>query len=436
MEIQRGFRDKLDKYAASSQEMTVVMKTEGSAVYDYTCFGVDANDKLSDDRYMVFYNQLSSPQREISFREQNGQACFTLQLSRLPLSVNKLVFTVSIDGAGSMGQIRTHSLSILQNGREVIGLSLTGNDFRDEKAIISVEIYRKDVWRIAAVARGFNGGLGDLLRAYGGEEAEDDASPVGSAPSAQSLPAQPQTPTNANPIMSQTPTNTNPIMSQTPTNANPVMSQTPTNANPMMSQTPTNANPMMSQTPTNANPIMSQTPTNANPMMSQTPTNTNPIMSQTPTNTNPMMSQTPTNANPIMSQTPTNTNPIMSQTPTNANPMTQQSSVSRQPAQRKVSSYPIPSASSSPYSLPTAAVPRDPSYPVPSASSSPYSLPTAAVPQNTSYPLPSAAQSSTGYSMPPSVSRNQGAGASYPLPQASMNSAYPVPPQVGKTHTS
>ena len=359
MEIQRGFRDKLDKYAASSQEMTVVMKTEGSAVYDYTCFGVDANDKLSDDRYMVFYNQLSSPQREISFREQNGQACFTLQLSRLPLSVNKLVFTVSIDGAGSMGQIRTHSLSILQNGREVIGLSLTGNDFRDEKAIISIEIYRKDVWRIAAVARGFNGGLGDLLRAYGGEEAEDDASPVGSAPSAQSLPAQPQTPTNAN-------------------------------------------------------PIMSQTPTNANPMMSQTPTNTNPIMSQTPTNTNPMMSQTPTNANP----------------------MTQQSSVSRQPAQRKVSSYPIPSASSSPYSLPTAAVSRDPSYPVPSASSSPYSLPTAAVPQNTSYPLPSAAQSSTGYSMPPSVSRNQGAGASYPLPQASMNSAYPVPPQVGKTHTS
>ncbi len=381
MEIQRGFRDKLDKYAASSQEMTVVMKTEGSAVYDYTCFGVDANDKLSDDRYMVFYNQLSSPQREISFREQNGQACFTLQLSRLPLSVNKLVFTVSIDGAGSMGQIRTHSLSILQNGREVIGLSLTGNDFRDEKAIISIEIYRKDVWRIAAVARGFNGGLGDLLRAYGGEEAEDDASPVGSAPSAQSLPAQPQTPTNAN-------------------------------------------------------PIMSQTPTNANLIMSQTPTNTNPIMSQTPTNTNPIMSQTPTNANPIMSQTPTNTNPMMSQTPTNANPMTQQSSVSRQPAQRKVSSYPIPSASSSPYSLPTAAVSRDPSYPVPAASSSPYSLPTAAVPQNTSYPLPSAAQSSTGYSMPPSVSRNQGAGASYPLPQASMNSAYPVPPQVGKTRTS
>ena len=381
MEIQRGFRDKLDKYAASSQEMTVVMKTEGSAVYDYTCFGVDANDKLSDDRYMVFYNQLSSPQREISFREQNGQACFTLQLSRLPLSVNKLVFTVSIDGAGSMGQIRTHSLSILQNGREVIGLSLTGNDFRDEKAIISIEIYRKDVWRIAAVARGFNGGLGDLLRAYGGEEAEDDASPVGSAPSAQSLPAQPQTPTNAN-------------------------------------------------------PIMSQTPTNANLIMSQTPTNTNPIMSQTPTNTNPIMSQTPTNANPIMSQTPTNTNPMMSQTPTNANPMTQQSSVSRQPAQRKVSSYPIPSASTSPYSLPTAAVSRDPSYPVPAASSSPYSLPTAAVPQNTSYPLPSAAQSSTGYSMPPSVSRNQGAGASYPLPQASMNSAYPVPPQVGKTRTS
>ena len=52
-----------------------------------------------------------------------------------------------------------------------MALQLSGSDFNSEKAIISIELYRKDVWRLGAVASGFNGGLGDLLRSYGGEEA-------------------------------------------------------------------------------------------------------------------------------------------------------------------------------------------------------------------------------------------------------------------------
>lgn len=49
-------------------------------------------------------------------------------------------------------------------------MTLQGTDFKSEKAIISIEIYRKNEWRIAAVANGFNGGLSALLAAYGGEE--------------------------------------------------------------------------------------------------------------------------------------------------------------------------------------------------------------------------------------------------------------------------
>lgn len=39
----------------------------GGTVYDDCCFGVDAAGKLSDDRYMVFYNQTQSPGRKIVF---------------------------------------------------------------------------------------------------------------------------------------------------------------------------------------------------------------------------------------------------------------------------------------------------------------------------------------------------------------------------------
>lgn len=174
MELQRGARGKLAQYIDVNREIEVLMEVSGGAVYDYCCFGVDGEDKLSDDRYMVFYNQPQSPGREIVYGQSGGGATFTIKLNQLPPSVNKLVFTVSIDGNGTMGEVSSHTLTIRQGMQSAAAMRLSGSDFGSEKAIISIEIYRKEVWRLAAVARGFNGGLGDLLRAYGGEELESE----------------------------------------------------------------------------------------------------------------------------------------------------------------------------------------------------------------------------------------------------------------------
>ena len=82
------------------------------------------------------------------------------------------LFTVSIDGSGNMSEISSHTLSVSQGGTPALTLTLSGWDFQQERAIISAEIYRKDSeWRFAAVAGGFNGGLPELLRHYGGQEA-------------------------------------------------------------------------------------------------------------------------------------------------------------------------------------------------------------------------------------------------------------------------
>ncbi|NCB70390.1 MAG: hypothetical protein EOM45_01220 [Clostridia bacterium] len=179
--IQRGMRDKLDKYLNSSKDFEVEMIVSGTAVYDYCCFGVDGAGKLSDDRYMVFYNQPLSPNNEIKYIASNNGAKFIINLSKLASCINKLVFTVSIDGTGTMGDISSHKIAFRQGRDTSIEMTLGGKDFHSEKAIISVEVYKKDVWRFAAVASGFNGGLGDLLRAYGGEEAPA-AKPISGSP--------------------------------------------------------------------------------------------------------------------------------------------------------------------------------------------------------------------------------------------------------------
>lgn len=170
MEFTRGMRDKLSKYVDINSEFSVILGIKGNAVYDYSCFGVDADEKLSDERYMIFYNQTVSPNTEISFSEKSGKAVFQLKLNMLPQSIEKLVFTVSIDGNGTMGEIKSHDVAVIQNGMEKINMSFSGRDFRSEKAIISIQIYRKVEWRITAVANGFNGGLSALLASFGGTE--------------------------------------------------------------------------------------------------------------------------------------------------------------------------------------------------------------------------------------------------------------------------
>ncbi len=185
MQAQRGMRGKLEQYVNVQQEFTVTMQVQGRATYDFSCFGVDADGKLSDERYMVFYNQPRAPGGEIVFTSQGAQAQFACQLAKLPSNIQKLVFTASIDGSGTMRDIASHALAMRQGGQDVLTFALSGTDFQQERAIISMEVYKKDgVWRFAMLGAGFNGGLGDLLRSYGGEELEAPSSTPAAAPAA------------------------------------------------------------------------------------------------------------------------------------------------------------------------------------------------------------------------------------------------------------
>ncbi|MDR1873605.1 MAG: VWA domain-containing protein [Synergistaceae bacterium] len=183
--MQRGFRDRLEKYIDVSSDLAVEMHVDGTSEYDCCCFGVDVNDKLSDESYMIFYNQTRSPGGEIVMTRNGGTAIFTISLNRLPSKINKLVFTANIDGAGTMGDIKSFTSSVRQSGTEALRLDMSGANFSSEKAIVAAEIYKKDVWRISCAASGFNGGLSDLLKAYGGEEGTP--SPVPAKPQKVSL---------------------------------------------------------------------------------------------------------------------------------------------------------------------------------------------------------------------------------------------------------
>ena len=166
----KGWKDKLENHVNLNENIFVDMKVKGNAEYDFCCFGVDGNGKLSDDRYMIFYNQKMSPNGEISVEDIPDGARYTLKLSAVPDFINRLVFTVSIDGNKIMGEMNSLETKVYQSGAKDIEMTLGGNDFSNEKAVIVMEIYRKDVWRIGCVASGFDGGLSALLKYFCGEE--------------------------------------------------------------------------------------------------------------------------------------------------------------------------------------------------------------------------------------------------------------------------
>ncbi|MEF9929165.1 MAG: TerD family protein [Massilia sp.] len=187
----RGQKGKLaDLGSGHVFNVDVEIAANGASV-DVSCFGLDANDKLSDDRYMVFYNQLASPEGAVRLNQSPGRASFAVNLDQLPASIAKLVFVAAIDGAASMRTLGASSLTL----GSALRFPWSGADFGDEKAVIVAELYRRDgQWRFGAVGQGFAGGLSTLLAHFGGAEAGSSAKPATPTPMPTPTPAPVATP--------------------------------------------------------------------------------------------------------------------------------------------------------------------------------------------------------------------------------------------------
>jgi len=160
--------------------LEVEVQLQSPLTIDITCFGLDGQMILADDKYMIFYNQKESPGKEIRLRESDNQkGIFLLELSRMPASIQNIVFTATIDGSGTMSQLSTGHIAFKDNGQTIAQYDIVGQDFSKEKAIIISEVYYKNNWRINAVGKGFDGGLSALLKHFGGKEtAEQSFQPV------------------------------------------------------------------------------------------------------------------------------------------------------------------------------------------------------------------------------------------------------------------
>jgi stress response protein SCP2/uncharacterized protein (AIM24 family) len=187
-EFQRGHKAKISDLTPGTDLYVGVQIAAPGLTFDISCFGLDVNEQLSDDRYFIFFNQPKSPEESVQLLgAQSGDTeSFRVTLDRIPANIHRLSFTATIDGAGQMSQVGPGYIRIVAGGEEVVRYAFNGSEFSTERAVMLGDFYLKDVWRFAAIGQGFDGGLDALLKNFGGEVAEEQPAaqqPQGAAPS-------------------------------------------------------------------------------------------------------------------------------------------------------------------------------------------------------------------------------------------------------------
>ncbi|MGW1254098.1 TerD family protein [Streptomyces sp. NPDC002513] len=189
-EFQRGHKARISDLTAGTDLYVGVQIAGPGLTFDISCFGLDGDERLSDDRYFVFFNQPKTPEGAVQLLgpQAGDTESFRVTLDRIPPQIGKLSFTATIDGAGQMSQIAPGYLRIVAGGEEVARYPFSGAEFTTERAVMLGDFYLKDVWRFAAVGQGFDGGLEALLKNFGGEVLEEEQSSAPQQPAAGAAP--------------------------------------------------------------------------------------------------------------------------------------------------------------------------------------------------------------------------------------------------------
>ncbi|WP_436773529.1 TerD family protein [Yinghuangia sp. YIM S09857] len=255
VEFRKGQKAKLSDLTPGTDLYVGLRLDAPGLTFDISCFGLDMQDRLSDDRYFVFFNQPKSPEESIQLLgEQAGdQQSFRVTLDRVPQQIGKLAFTATIDGQGQMSQVANGYIRIAVGGQEVVRYAFTGVEFSTERAVMIADIYRKEpsVWRFAAVGQGFDGGLKALLENFGGEAMEEDEPAPQAAPAFAAPPQQQAAPSFGPPPGGGAPQAPAPAFGPPPGAPQPMAAQAPPAPQPTMpmQQPPPPGQPFPGQAP-------------------------------------------------------------------------------------------------------------------------------------------------------------------------------------------
>jgi stress response protein SCP2 len=147
---------------------------------DAEVFLLGQTNTVPSSSHIVFYNNMVSPDGSIRYKGDNrdGQGSgddesVEIQLSRVSLDIQKIVFTVTIDEAirknQNFGQVSNAYIRIVNqaNGSEICRFDLS-EDYSTSISILAGEVYRHgNEWKFNAIGTGLTLDLAGICAHYG-----------------------------------------------------------------------------------------------------------------------------------------------------------------------------------------------------------------------------------------------------------------------------
>lgn len=185
--LSKGGRVSLSKEVPGLKNIKVGLGWDANATdtgaqfdLDASAFLVGADGKVLSDSHFIFYNNATSPCGAIVHQGDNrtgdgegDDEVIDIDLSKVDATVDKIIFTVTIDEAEArgqnFGQVNNSFIRIVnqEGGAEIAKYELD-EDYSSETAINFGELYRKNGgWNFKAVGAGFNDGLAGFCNMYG-----------------------------------------------------------------------------------------------------------------------------------------------------------------------------------------------------------------------------------------------------------------------------
>ena len=154
--------------------------TGGEFDLDTAAFLLTDSGKVSDSKDFVFYGNLTHSSGAVEHMGDNltgegdgDDEQIKVDLSKLPASISKIAFTVTIYEAEqrrqNFGQVNNAFIRIYNEatGEELLRYDL-GEDFSIETAAVFGELYKNGgEWKFNAIGSGYQGGLAALCANYG-----------------------------------------------------------------------------------------------------------------------------------------------------------------------------------------------------------------------------------------------------------------------------
>ncbi len=103
---------------------------------DISCFGLNSDRQLEDDKYFVFYNQISSPHQEIVRTQQGINTEFSIKLTKLPKTISRLVFAATSDSLPIV-QMQSGEVRLEKGDQTLLSYALNNSSLENQKAVMA-----------------------------------------------------------------------------------------------------------------------------------------------------------------------------------------------------------------------------------------------------------------------------------------------------------